>query len=186
MGIKELLLDKDFTSSRISALIAIVILSSLSIISVIIPFVNKYIQEPLLDMGIFAVIELSIAGIWYYRRTVFPKGNPNKQNIVIAITTEDTSQKARIRKDFSEEIKKQLKKNRLDSSYDVIILHNHLSKLTKEKIELWSQSQKAGMPDSEDVISFNKITNKLNAKFFIFGDLIKRNTTNFQMSSKRS
>ena len=178
MNWKELITDKDFSFSRISTLIVLIIGSSLALMQVVIPFLKPYFPQPFVHVLIFAIVELIIVATWYYNRAVFPKGNINKQNLVIAITTEDSKQKTRITKDFSKEINKQLKLHGLSDSYEVIVLHNHLSKILYKKIDLWAEAKKAQINDSEDVKSFNKIAKRLNAKFFVYGDLMKRNSSN--------
>lgn len=145
---------------------------------IVIPFIKHYFPSAFVHVLIFLVVEFTIAAVWYYNRAVFPKGNKNKLNLIIAITTEDKKQKNRITKDFSKEIKKQLRLHGLSDSYDVIVLHNHLSKILHKKINLWADARKAQIHDAEDINSFNKIAKKLNGKFFIFGDLIRRNSSN--------
>jgi hypothetical protein len=106
---------------------------------------------------------------------VYPKGNPTKQNIIIAITTEDANQKVRIKNDFANEVKNQLFLRGLDDYYDVIVLHNHLANSLRDQIRLWYKSERSGNSKTDEKEKFNKIASRLNAKFFVYGDLIKRN-----------
>jgi hypothetical protein len=178
MNWKELITDKDFLFNRISTLIILIIGSSLALMQIVIPFIKSYFPQPVVHIFIFVIVELLIISSWYYYRAIFPKGNKNKLNLVIAITTEDKKQKTRITKDLTKEINKQLRLHGLSESYAVITLHNHLSKILNAKIDLWAEARKAQLDEAEDIKKFNKITKRLNAKFFVYGDLIKRNSTN--------
>jgi len=48
----------------------------------------------------------------------------------------------------------------------------------QNSINLYSQSLRARLLNSEEVKKFNKLTKRLNVKFIIYGDLIKRNAEN--------
>jgi hypothetical protein len=178
MNWKEIITDKDFLFSRISTLVILIVVSSLALMQIVIPFIKPYFPQAYVHVLIFVTVEFTIAAAWYYNRAIFPKGNKNKLNLVIAITTEDKKQKTRITKDFSKEIDKLLRLHGLSDSYDVIVLQNYLSKTLHEKINLWADARRAKIHDAEDVRSFNQISKRLNAKFFIYGDLIKRNSSN--------
>lgn len=175
---KDWISEKEFALHRIETLVALLISSSLGLMSIVFPFLHTYMKSPLLDFIIFVVIEGAIVWYWYYNRSVFPKYNSNKMTLVIAIVTENAKQKTRITNDFAKHIKKRIIDLNLENSYDVIVLHNHLSKITQNRINLYMQSLKAGLTDSEDIKKFEQLKNRLNAKFFIHGDLIKRNPEN--------
>lgn len=145
---------------------------------VITTFLIKYINYPWLFLSIWLVLILSILITWILNRTLFPSGSKDKTNLIIGITTEDESQKIRITKDTAEQINNLLTKYGLSNSYEVKVLHNHLSKKLSEIIRLYEESRKAGLADSEDIRNFNKVSDRMKAKFFVFGDLIKRDSPN--------
>ncbi len=178
MNWEKIISEKDFAFHRIGTLVFFLVTSSLTIIGVVIPFIKDYFPQPFVHFLILGLVELFIICYWYYDRTIYPKNKGNKKSLVIAITTENSKQKTRIAHDFTNQIQKRLRDFGLDSKYEIVILHNHLSKETQKKINLWAQSQKAGLLDSENVLKFNKMVKRLNATFFIFGDLIKRNSSN--------
>lgn len=141
-------------------------------------FLIEYIAYPWLFFCIWVILIFAIVGSWFYNRIVFPKGSQGKINLVIGITTEDESQKIRITKDTAENINKLLTKHSLSGRYEVKVLHNYHSKILSEIIRLNTESRKAGIHDSEDIRKFNQISDRMNAKFFVFGDLIKRDSPN--------
>ncbi|WOK05706.1 hypothetical protein RT717_21760 [Imperialibacter roseus] len=177
MDLKELLLDKDFSFNRISSLIVIIVTSSLALMEIVIPFLKPYFENSIVHILTFVIVELVIVSFWYYKRSVFPLGNRKRQNLVIAITTEDVKQKVRIANDFAKELKRQLKNHGLNNTYEVVVLHNHLSETARHKIEMWIEARKANLMDSNESKSFLKMAKRLNAKFFVYGDLIIRNSS---------
>lgn len=174
----KILSERDFAFHRVGTLVFFLVTSSLTVIGVIIPFTKNYFPQPFVHFFLLGTIELFIFIYWYFDRSIYPKNKGEKKNLVIAITTENSKQKTRIAHDFTNQIRKRLSDYNLDDKYDIVILHNHLSKETQKKIDLWIQSQKAGLPDSENVQKFNKMVKRLNATFFIYGNLIKRNSSN--------
>lgn len=170
--------EKGFAFDRASTLVLALCISSGSLMGVVIPFISKYSQNTYIHLGVFLIINLSILLYWYYHRSIFPKGNRDKQNMIIAITTEDSKQKTRITKDFANEIKKQLRNYRLDSTFNIIVLNNSLSEKIQKKLQLWNESKRANLEDSDDMRSFIRAAKRLSAKFFVYGDLIKRNEGN--------
>ncbi len=173
----KILTEKGFAFDRVSTLVIALSGSSVIIMSVIIPFINIYTSNVFIHLTVSAFIEFSIIGYWYYHRSVIPRGKKEKQNLVIAITTEDDKQKTRIAKDLATGIKKQLLTYGLNN-YNVLVLNNSLSDKIQRRIGLWSDAIGLNLTDSEDVLSFFKTAKKLNAKFFVYGDLIKRNEGN--------
>lgn len=173
MSWDQIIKDREFTFHRISSLI-ILMFAAFSIF----PIIESVVPFIWLRVVIWLSLELFIIISWFYVRTVFPKGEKGKQNLVVAITTEDIKQKTRLTNDFANEIEKQLSRYGLANSYGVIVLHNHLSKSIREMISLRFQTIAAGLSGSESDIKFEKAKKRLNAKFFVYGDLIKRNTSN--------
>jgi tetratricopeptide (TPR) repeat protein len=178
MNIKELLSEKEFAFHRIETLVFLLLTSGLVLMQVVIPFINTYSTSPLVHLAAFLLVYCTIVGYWYYNRSVFPKNKSTKQHIVIAIISENAKQKTRITNDFSNQIKRLLIECGLDTHFDITVLHNHQSRIIQNRVNLFSQSLRANIPNSEDVIKFNKLTKRLNAKFIIYGDLIKRNPEN--------
>lgn len=123
---------------------------------------------------------LIITTTWIFNRTLFPKGSKDKINLIIGITTEDETQKIRITKDTADQIDKLLTKHNLSKRYQVKVLHNHLAKKLIKIIKVYGDSMKAGLADSEDMRKFNTISDRMKAKFFVYGDLIKRDSPNGQ------
>lgn len=170
--------EREFSFQTIGALVFFLIGAPITILSLVIPYIKEYFPQGWIHLTIIFFVEIAIAYYWYYNRAIFPRCNIKKGNIVIAIITENGKQKTRITQDFQKEIERQLRNHNLDVNYTVTVLHNHLSRVTQNKINLYIQSLKAKITDSEDIISFDKLRKKLNAKFIIYGDLIKRNPTN--------
>lgn len=131
-------------------------------------------------LGVWLILIITITSTWYYNRSVFPKDSSGKINLIIGITTEDESQKIRITYDTAKQIEKLLAKHGLSQRYKVRVLHNHLAKRLSEIVKLYFESRKAGMDDSEVVRKFHSVATRMNAKFFVYGDLIKRDSPNGQ------
>lgn len=178
MNVKEWISEKEFSFHRTETLIFLIFSSSIFMMTIVIPFIREYSKNPFIHFLIFGILEVLIISYWYYNRFIFPKKNSNKLNIVIAIITENAKQKTRIRQDFANQIQKRLRDLGLDNSYEIIVLHNNLSKITQTKIHSYLQSLKANILNSDSIQSFNQLTKRLNAKLIIYGDLIKRNPTN--------
>lgn len=178
MKIKEWLSEKEFSFHRIETLIFLLISAGLLLMNVVIPFINGYTTNPIIHLSAFLLVYIILVSYWYFNRSVFPINKNNREHLIIAIITENAKQKTRISADFSNQIKKQIIELGLDTNYDITILHNHQSRVLQNKINLYSQSIRANFKNSVDVLTFNKLTKRLNAKFIIYGDLIKRNPEN--------
>lgn len=173
--LQKIIDDWEFQLHRVSTLVVGLLFANAMLMSVVIPWVGNYLFDIKCDIIIMTLVSLAVSGFWYSNRTIYPKGSIDKQNFIIAITTEDKKQKTRITKDLTNEIKKQLNQCGLSHSYDVVVLHNHLADSIQMKIARWLESMQAGMVESEDVLRFRKIVNRLNARFFVYGNLIQRN-----------
>lgn len=143
-------------------------------------FMVDYFPYPWFYFSIWSFLIITITATWILNRTIFPKGSKDKITLVIGITTEDDTQKVRVTKDTAAQIERLLIKHNLSKRYDVKVLHNHLAKKITEIINLYYEFRKAGMTDSEDIIKFNSVSERMNAKFFVYGDLIKRDSPNGQ------
>jgi tetratricopeptide (TPR) repeat protein len=178
MKVKEWLSEKEFSFHRIETLVFLLVSAELLLMKVVIPFINGYSTNPIIHLGVSVLVNLAIVGYWYYNRSVFPKNKNKREHIIIAIITENAKQKTRITTDFASQIKKQIIELGLDTNYDITVLHNHQSRVLQNRINLYTQSLRANLQNSDDVFKFNKLTKRLNAKFIIYGDLIKRNPEN--------
>jgi tetratricopeptide (TPR) repeat protein len=143
-------------------------------------FLVDYLPYPIFFLCLWALLVFIITTTWIFNRTVFPKGSKEKINLIIGITTEDETQKVRITKDTADQMEKLLIRHNLSNRYQVKVLHNHLAKKLSEIIKLYAESMKAGFSDSEDMRKFNFVSDRMNAKFFVYGDLIKRDSPNGQ------
>lgn len=178
MNVKEWILEKEFSFHRIETLVFLLASAGLLLMKVVIPFINEYTTNSIIHLGVFFLVYLVIVCYWYYNRSVFPKNKNNREHIIIAIVTENAKQKARITTDFANQIKKQIIDLGLDTNYDITVLHNYQSQQLQNRINLYSQSLRANLHNSVEIIKFNNLTKRLNAKFIIYGDLIKRNPEN--------
>ena len=128
-NLKKILLDKEFQYHRISSLIAAMITSFTFLVTTLVPFICNISPEKyhiIIKIIIILSVEAIIVIHWYRYRSVFPKSK-GKQNIVIAIITENQKQKKRISQDFVNNLKEQLIKYQLYDSYNVLVLHNALT-----------------------------------------------------------
>lgn len=181
MDWKELITEKSFHYHRFSSLIVLMITVMVTMISVVIPFIvgcipNHYQAFSKIFLLLFA--ESILIGHWYYYRLVFPKGRKGIQYIVVAIITENQKQKERISNDFVNNLKSLLIEYQLNSTYDVISLHNAHSINLKRIIEdafLGRNNEKSNIIE---IKRFNKVNNRMNSKFIVFGNLISRDSPN--------
>jgi tetratricopeptide (TPR) repeat protein len=181
MSWQNIISEKNFALDRVSSLIILMISAMLGMIGIVCPYFSSFFNDDYksyVSISLLISVELAIVYFWVRYRTVFPKGNKKKQNIVIAITTENNKQKNRITNDFSNNLKKRIIEYRLDKNYDIIIIHSHLSKEVRKRIEghfLKKSNQDIGFEEKE---AFEKMTKRMNARFYIYGDLISRNSPN--------
>lgn len=178
MTLKEIIEEREFAIHTPIALAFFLISGFILSVSVIIPYIHSYSKNIGIDIGIILFISFVIYITWYYNRSVFPKLSNEKHNFIIAIQTENSKQKSRIAKDYANEINKQLIKYQLNKSYKVVVLNNNLSRVLENKFNEYVELKMNNEIQDENNIDFLKIKNKLNAKFIIYGNLIKRNTEN--------
>ena len=178
MDWKEIISNKEFAFHRVSALVILLIGSSIGMMAVVIPFIENYIEKSWVHLVLLGFIEVSIVMCWYYYRTVFPKGEKNKQNIILSITTENERQKARVKKDLAQAIETRLKHFGLNKHYSILVLHNHLSEEAKKILEEYTYLK----AQQEDVrfakLKLDKLSKRLKGVFYIYGDLVLRNSPN--------
>lgn len=176
--VKDWISEKEFSFHRIESLIFILFSGSLFLIKVLIPFIEKYNSHWSIPVALFVITYVLVAGYWYYNRTVFPVNKEGKEHIIIGIITENAKQKTRITNDFSKQIKKQISAFDLDRSYDITVLHNYQSTIIQRRISAFTHAVQSNYNMSSDIYKFNKLLERLNAKFIIYGDLIERNPEN--------
>lgn len=177
-AVKDWITEKEFSFHRIESLIVILFSASLFLIKVLVPFTENYITHWSIPVGLFVITYSLVTGYWYYARTIFPNNKEGKEHIIIGIITENAKQKTRITNDFAKQIKKQISAFDLDNSYDITVLHNYQSTIIQKRISAFTQAIKSNYHNSTDIDRFNRLLNRLNAKFIIYGDLIERNPTN--------
>lgn len=181
MGWQEIISQKDFSLERVSSLIILLLAAMAGMILIVCPFINSYTNDNwdnVVNLISLLIVESFITLYWVYFRTVFPKGSIEKQNIIIAITTENNKQKIRISNDFTNNLKLRLKEYGLNNSYDIIVVHSHLSKEIKKRIEQAFICKKGSYVGEEERLRFNSMLKRMNAKFIVYGDLISRNAPN--------
>jgi len=115
---------------------------------------------------------------WLYKRRVYPKGQKDCKNIIVAITTENRKQKVRIKKDFAQELKNQLRSYNLNRSYKILVLSNALSKRTINRIKSLFDSNNSKVKTHKKKRAFKEMSERLNASFYLYGDLVLRNAQN--------
>lgn len=167
------LIDKDFAYDRYSTLIIILVI----LIFAISNFLDIYTEDIFIHSVVIMPLMIIVFIHWFYNKYVFPKGEDSKQNIVIAITVEDAKQKSRITKDFAKGIERQLRFHNLTRYYNVIVLNNSLSEKAKRIIYNYNDSL-GGVETLGVNEKLTQISKKLNAKFYVFGEILKRNEGN--------
>jgi len=176
--IEEFLSNREFSFHRIQTLIVLLIVAVFSLMTVIIPFINGYTENILVHLIVSLFLLLFVFFAWYWNRAVFPKPKTKKgqikEQIIIAIVTENAKQKVRITTDFKNQIKRQIENYDL-GNYDVIVLHNYQSKVLQDRIRLYNESRGYDM-QSVDVDKFLRLIQRLNGRFIIYGNLIQRNS----------
>lgn len=174
--IEEFLANREFSFHRKQTLIVLLLFASFALMTIIIPFISEYTKNIYIHVIISLIIFGTIIIIWQINRVVFPKCKSLKENIIIAIVTENAKQKVRITNDFTNQIKKQIQANNL-GNYEVTVLHNYQSKILQDRIRLYADSRISGI-ESVDIEKFYRLTKRLNARFIIYGNLIQRNCEN--------
>src|SRR5690606_13535069 len=157
--IEEFLSNREFSFHRIQTLIVLLIVAVFSLMTVIIPFINGYTENILVHLIVSLFLLLFVFFAWYWNRAVFPKPKTKKgqikEQIIIAIVTENAKQKVRITTDFKNQIKRQIENYDL-GNYDVIVLHNYQSKVLQDRIRLYNESRGYDM-QSVDVDKFLRL-----------------------------
>jgi tetratricopeptide (TPR) repeat protein len=173
----DIIKNKKVHYHRISTLIILILIIIGALIQVLIPYINQFIPAKwhlIVDNSILLFSVSVFALHWYYHRTSFPKAKSNKPTIVVAIVSENETQKERLSKDFVNNLKSNLETYNLENTYDIIVLHDALSLKLRNTID-----KAFGKPiDSKKLSLFNSMSSKMNAKFFVYGDFVTRNSPN--------
>ena len=181
MDWKDIITQKNLHYHRFSSLVILMITIMITMIVVVIPFAASFIPteyQTISKIGILLLAEIILIVHWYYYRLVFPKGKKGIQYIVVAIVTENQKQKERISQDFVNSMKKQLREYHLHNTYDVIALHNaHSINLSRIIDNAFLRTNKETR-NIVEIEKFNKVNNRMNAKFIVFGNLISRDSPN--------
>lgn len=181
MDWKDIITQKNLHYHRFSSLIILMITVMITMIVVVIPFIVSFIPtdyQTFSKIGLLLLAEIILIGHWYFYRLVFPKGKKGIQYIVVAIVTENQKQKERISNDFVNSLKKQLREYHMHNTYDVIALHNAHSINLRRIIDNAFLRTNKETRNIVEIEKFNKVNNRMNAKFIVFGNLISRDSPN--------
>lgn len=120
--------------------------------------------EKFLDLKIRAVLYLFLlilwVSFWMFNKFCLPRNKKNKVGIVIAIYSEDETERQRLKADFISKLKEDLQKEGILNFSNVIFLKNHFSSQIKD-----SDNPRAKLE------TMNK---KIKAHFYVWGDVKKR------------
>jgi tetratricopeptide (TPR) repeat protein len=109
---------------------------------------------------IYSFLLISWIGYWIFNKFYLPRNKKNKVGIVIAIYSENETERQRLKADFISKIKKDLQQENISNFAEVIFLKNHFSEKIKEA------------DNSRDKI--RSINKKIKAHFYVWGDVKKR------------
>lgn len=99
-------------------------------------------------------------GYWAFNKFHLPRNKKNKVGIVIAIYSENESERQKLKADFISKLKKDLQQEGILNFSEVIFLKNHFSNQIKE----------SDNPRTE----LETINKKIKAHFYVWGDVKKR------------
>ncbi len=173
----DIIKNKKVHYHRISTLIFLMLIIIGALIEILIPYINGFIPENLhliVDNSILFICVAAFSFHWYKHRTSFPKAKSLKSTIVVAIVSENESQKERLSKDFVNNLKANLNTYKLEDTYDILVLHDALSLKLRNII-----AKAFGNPqDHKKKLIFEELSSKMNARFFVYGDFVTRNSPN--------
>lgn len=120
--------------------------------------------EKFLDLKIRAVLYLFLlilwVSFWMFNKFCLPRNKKNKVGIVIAIYSENETERQKLKADFISKLKEDLQKEGILNFTNVIFLKNHFSSQIKD-----SENPRAKLE------TMNK---KIKAHFYVWGDVKKR------------
>lgn len=99
-------------------------------------------------------------GYWVFNKFHLPRNRKNKVGIIIAIYSENESERQKLKADFISKLKKDLQQEGILNFSEVIFLKNHFSSQIKE-----SNNPRAKL---------ETINKKIKAHFYVWGDVKKR------------
>lgn len=103
---------------------------------------------------------------WWWHRNSFPRIRNGRIGLIISIRTENDKQKIRVKNDFKANLQELVKNKGLDQNLEILILSQH------QTDELINVIDDGGLNDSNK--GWNRIKEKLNGRFFIYGDIKER------------
>jgi hypothetical protein len=109
---------------------------------------------------LYPILLILWVGYWTFNKFYLPRIKKNKVGIVIAIYSENESERQKLKADFISKLKKDLQQEGILNFSEVIFLKNHFSNQIK---------------DSDNPrIKLETINKKIKAHFYVWGDVKKR------------
>lgn len=118
------------------------VFSQILAFSISFALLSSFTIDDLIRIVIYVVVFLIVLFFWYKNRTV-RKRKKNKVGFVISIATFDEVEESKIKQDFIDSINTLLLQGRTGSSFDVIILPNHIAQNVKNYDDAYSIRRKA-------------------------------------------
>lgn len=110
--------------------------------------------------AVYLLLSIIWLSFWLFNKFHLPRNRKNRVGIVIAIFSENESERQKLKADFISKLKTDFQQEGILSFSEVIFLKNHFSKQIKE----------ASNPRGE----LEKINKKVKAHFYVWGDVKKR------------
>jgi hypothetical protein len=127
-------------------------------------FLSKFITTPIHRFWLYLFLAVILISVWLYLRYHFPVNKRTKLGVLIAITSENKKQKIRIKNDFVKQLKELIQQNGLSDLINIIHLDQAKSKSFIRTISKKDSQKKA----------WQKISKKIKAHFYIYGDIKER------------
>jgi len=145
-------------------------------------FLEKGIKSFLIRLFLYLGICILWSILWIYLRNYFPKKKKDKMGVVIAIKTENKKQKRLIKNDFTEGVKKLLRKNNLLSLFHFIVLQNYKANKAEDILRDYLDRKseyirKDIFKDFHETVEnekYEKLNKKINGHFYVWGTIKKR------------
>lgn len=109
---------------------------------------------------LYPILLILWVGYWAFNKFHLPRNKKNKVGIVIAIYSENETERQKLKADFISKLKKDLQQEGILNFSEVIFLKNHFSNQIKE----------SDNPRTE----LETINKKIKAHFYVWGDVKKR------------
>jgi len=127
-------------------------------------FLDDLIKNSYIRIPIYILLLMIFTIIWIYLRYKLPVNKGKKIGIFIIIETENIKQKTRIAKDVTQGIAELLSKENLLSLFNIIVPNDHQTKRIVSFIKSFKKERN----------KWDKMTKKINAHLFIYGEIIER------------